>query len=85
MKVRKLKDGALIEVGDRIRVEHLGFEVSWETVHRVTKKFAFVKYNDAAEGKYRREYNDFGFCPLPRKTWLTTSYSVWRPIEKDAP
>lgn len=79
MKVRKLKDGDLIEVGDRIKVEtNLG--VQWETVHRVTAKYAFVRYNERAEGKYRREYQDFGFSPRPRQTWLTNRYSAWRPV-----
>lgn len=76
MKVRKLKDGDLIEVGDRIKTEHRGIGgTRWETVERVTPKFAFDKYY-----KYRREYSDFGFGPIPRDTWSMSSYSAWRPI-----
>ena len=79
MKVRKLKDGDLIEVGDLIKVEtDLG--TRWDTVHRVSKKYAFVLYNEHAEGKYRRAYSDFGFRPIPRQTWLPNKYSAWRPI-----
>ena len=80
MKVRKLKNGDAIQVGDKIRLEH-ALGIRWETVHRVTAKYAFVKYNDIAEGKYRREYNDFGFSPIPRDTWKTTNYSAWRPVD----
>jgi hypothetical protein len=79
MKVRKIKDGVMLEVGDRIQCD-TSFGVKWETIHRVTKRFAFVRYNDVAEGKYKREYQDFGFCPLPRQQWRTTQYSAWRPV-----
>ena len=81
MRVRKLKDGDMIEVGDRIKCEHLGWGTKWDTIHRVTPKFAFVKYNDVAEGKYKRMYRDFGFEPLPRTKWRQTSYSAWRPVD----
>ena len=83
MRVRKLKNGEMLDIGDRIKVEHPVFGTRWETVHRVTKSFAFVRYNDVAEGKYKREYNDFGFGPIPRQTWKQTVYSAWRPIEKE--
>ena len=81
MKVRKLKDGDLIEVGDRIKVEHMGFGTQWETVERVTPKFAFVRYNENAEGQYKRTYEDFGFCPKGSGKWRTTYYSAWRPVD----
>ena len=83
--VRKLSDGELIAVGDRIKEEHRGIGgTQWKTVSRVTPKFAFVKYNDVAEGKYWREYRDFGFAPLPYQKWRMTSYSAWRPVEKES-
>lgn len=79
VKVRPLNDGESIEVGDRIKVE-TSLGVKWHTVSRVTKLYAFVRYNERAEGKFRREYSDFGFAPLPRQTWLTNRYSAWRPV-----
>jgi len=79
MKVRKLEDGEPIEVGDRIRIEnYLG--VSWQAIHRVTKHYAFVKWNERAEGKFKRIYKQFGFDIIPYQKWNTTRYSVWRPI-----
>ena len=83
MRVRKLKNGDMIEVGDKIKVEHRGWGVQWETIHRVTPKFAFVKYNDVAEGKYRRVYSEFTFSPIPSQLWNSTSYSAWRPLESE--
>ena len=83
MRVRKLRDGDLLEVGDRIKVEHRGIGgTHWETVVRVSKAYAFVRYNEHAEGKYRREYKDLYFEPLPRSAWKTTNYSAWRPVEQ---
>jgi hypothetical protein len=82
MRVRKLADGATVEVGDRIRSsQYSDLHVSWLTVHRVTPKFAFVKYNDVSEGKFPRKANGFRFHSLPRGTWSTTEYSAWRPVD----
>lgn len=81
--LRKLKDGDAIQVGDRIKVE-TALGTQWEIVQRVTDKFAFVRYNERAEGKYRREYDGFWFAPLPRQKWSTNQYSAWRPVESHA-
>lgn len=81
MKVRRLEDGEELQVGDRIKRDSRGIGGTyWETVHRVTKVFAFVRYNEHAEGKYRRKYQDFGFGPVPRPKWSRTQYSAWRPV-----
>lgn len=80
MKVRKLKDGELIEIGDRIKVVHFGLDTQWETIYRVTPKLAFTKYNDHVDGKYPRRYKNFGFRPFPKEDRYTTDYSAWRPI-----
>ena len=81
MKVRKLTDGEEIQVGDYIRAEHMGIGgKSHYKVHRVTKRYAFVRYNDVAEGKYPRVYVELGFVSLPRQQWCTTTYSAWRPV-----
>lgn len=85
MKVRKLIDGEKIDVGDRIKVEYMAFGTRWETITRVTSKYAFVRINDKAESKYMREYRDFGFEPLPRHKWGTTNYSAWRPVAQSEP
>ena len=78
--MQKLKDGDLIEVGYQVKSEG-AFGVQWFKVSRVTPKFAFVAYSERAEGKFKRTYRDFGFCPLPPEKWRTTQYSAWRPIE----
>jgi hypothetical protein len=83
MRVKKLPDGAQIEVGDRI-LHDASLGKSWHTVHRVTPKFAFVKYNDVAEGKYPRLLSYFGWGPRPKILWDTTQYSAWRPITEES-
>ena len=84
MKVRKLRDGELIEVGDRIKCEHRGYGVDWRTVTRVTPKFAFTRNNEHAETKYQREANTFWFQSIPRQKWSMTDYSAWRPVKEEA-
>lgn len=84
MKVRALKNGELIEVGDRIKTEHMGIGgIAWNSVTRVTLKWAFVRVSDTYEQKFRREYSDFGFRPIPSGSWVTSSYSPWRPIKEE--
>ena len=83
MMLRKLREGEQIEFNDRIKVE-TALGVQWQTVTRVTRKFAFVRYNEHAEGKFPREYNSFGFCSLPKPKWSTNQYSAWRPLPPPA-
>ena len=83
MKVRKIVEGDLIEVGDRIKVD-TALGTQWQEVTRVTAKYAFVRYNDVAEGKYKRRYDGFGFQPIPRQQWITNQYSAWRPISQSS-
>lgn len=47
------------------------------TVSRVTPKFAFVNYNEVAEGKFPRVFDE-RFEALPRQTWSRTEYSIER-------
>ena len=82
MKVRKLNDGEIIEVGDRIKVELGALGTRWEVIHRVTPKFAFVLHG-TNEGKYRREYRHFGFHELPYERTII-KYSAWRPVSPAA-
>lgn len=48
-KMQKAEYGYEIQVGDVITCERGGIKHRW-TVHRVTKKYAFILYNDTAEG-----------------------------------
>lgn len=65
-----------IQVGDVIQIDTgLGVPTNYK-VHRVTKHYAFVKWNEKAEGKFPRIYNSFNFCVLPRPKWNTTKYQV---------
>jgi hypothetical protein len=74
--LRLLESGEQLKVGDVIVHKHC-FGGGKYRVHRVSKKYAFVKYNDVAEGKYPIVF-DMRFESLPRKTWGTTTYSVIR-------
>lgn len=82
MKVSIIPDGDLIQVGDRIKHEN-ALGISWYVVHRVTPKYAFVQYNDVAEGRYPRKANGVYFSNLPREKWSTTICSAWRPVKKE--
>lgn len=67
-------DGYELQIGDTIVSKHT-FGNNKHTVIRVTKKYAFVKYNDVAEGKYPRVFNMY-FEALPRSRWGTILYSI---------
>lgn len=64
-----------IEVGDRIRIKN-AFGSKVYTVHRVTKTMAFIRYNEAAEGRFRREVGPFGPKKIGRATWDNTQYAL---------
>ena len=74
--MKKIEEGQQIEVGDLIQMKNYAGVKNWR-VHRVTKKFAFVRWNDVSEGKFRRTVHP-GFQPLPFTRWLTAKYSVYR-------
>jgi hypothetical protein len=73
--MKRAPDGYLIQVGDVIRAEH-ALGTSNFRVHRVTKNYAFVRFNEIAEGKFPRQYG-FGFGRRPREIWQTTNYIVF--------
>lgn len=81
MKYASVEDGHEIQIGDLITADG-GFGKSKHLVHRVTKKYAFVKYNDVAEGKFPRVYDSFWFCSLPKQKWQTTTYKVFKPLNE---
>jgi hypothetical protein len=81
MKARKLEDGETLQVDDIIIGEHV-LGKRKHVVHRVTKKYAFVRYNETAEGKFPIVY-DFGFTSLPRERWRMTRYSAYRPVKEE--
>jgi len=82
MKMRKLNIGDELQVGDKIRSE-TSFGMYWNTVFKTTPKFAYVKWNDIAEGKFDRVFKDSIYWgPLPRPKWPMTQYSAWREIKE---
>lgn len=74
-------EGYQIQVGDKIKFESGCFGEQTFTVHRATKCFAFVRYNDVAEGKFRREYRSFGFAPIGHNHYSRTRFIL---IPKEA-
>ena len=83
MKYREAEEGHQINIGDVIVNENSFGKTSY-TVERTTKCFAFVRYNEVAEGKFPREYRSFGFRSLPRKMWSTSRYRVLVPHGEEA-
>lgn len=73
------ENGYEINVGDKIKVV-TAFTKYIYTVHRVTPKFAFVKHNGKAEGKYPRIYDRY-FMALPKEKWNMTEYIVYKMAE----
>lgn len=71
----KVSDGHEIKIGDVIVQKHCFGNNKW-AVHRVTKRYSFVWYNDISEGKFPRKYS-FGFSSLPRQKHSMASYEVW--------
>lgn len=70
----------MLEVGMKIYTEGLGLQRY--TITRTTPKFAFVKINERAEMKFKRDVGDgtcfkkFGEATSP---WVSSSYSVETP------
>lgn len=81
MSHRKLEDGESLQVGDIIVHEH-SMGRSRHVVFRITKKYAFVMYNDVAKGKYPNVYGLY-FSPLPRTPYPTSTYEVYRKYEQE--
>jgi hypothetical protein len=84
MKVGRLKEGVVLQVGDRIKRE-TWMATSWHTVVRITSKFAIVKWNDKAEGKFRRVVLEKGNVREAGNydPWSRVTTTAWRPIKDD--
>ena len=66
MKFTRAPYGHEIQVGDYIlRKSMLDAGFRSYRVHRVTPKFAFIRYNEHAEGKFPRTYTEYGFREVP--------------------
>lgn len=76
MNTNSVEDGYELQLGDVIIAKH-ALGKNRHVVTRVTKKYAFVKFNDVAEGKFPRIF-DFHFESLPRQQWNTVHYTVER-------
>ena len=75
--MNKAEYGYEIQVGDIIQIDHRWGPKHVYDVHRVTHKYAFVKWNDHAEGKFPRIFKKYGFTVLPREKYNTTDYTVY--------
>lgn len=75
---KKVDKGHVLEVGDWI-LTRSAFGGRNHEVIRVTKKYAFVKYNAIAEGRFPRIY-DMRFEVLPRAQYNMTDYQVLTPV-----
>ena len=80
MKIRPLKNDEEIQVGDRLKTD-TAFGTTWHTFHRVTAKYAFVKWSNVAEGKFHRTFSTFSYHPVGEGPWPTNTYTPCRPVE----
>ena len=74
--MQKATYGYEIQVGDVISITSGITGTRMYRVVRVTSKYAFVKYNDVAEGKFQRVYQMM-FAKLPRIKFDTRQYEVY--------
>jgi hypothetical protein len=81
MRVGKLKKGAILQVGFKIKRENWNC-TQWFDITRVTSKFAFIKWNEKAEGKLRRVVLENGCVKEAgnNDTWSQVTMTAWRPL-----
>ena len=80
MKVKKLKPGSKIDVGDYL-LKDTWMGKEWLKFVRVTDKHAMVRWSDKKEGKFQREIKEVGIRPCgDHDPWAAVEYSAWRPI-----
>ena len=80
MKINKLNVGETVEVGDILRHENPITGKSYFKVGRVTPKYAFVKWNEVGEGKFKRVVEGFIKGCGDKDPYSQTRYSFWRPV-----
>lgn len=79
IKVRKLKAGETLEVGDRIEVEHLGGQRRVDRITRVTNTLAISEGRGTS--RYRRVVFWTGRVEhVPYSSFSSSSYTAWRPV-----
>lgn len=76
---RRLIPGEEFRVGDCVRVKN-ALRVKNYRVKRLTAAFAYIRYNDACEGRFRRVIPQH-LKPLGTDAWCTTEYTPYRPID----
>jgi hypothetical protein len=83
MRVRLLTADDTIELGDYIQSENWRGKKT-HRIHRVTPKYAFVRWNDAAEGSFNRTDIGTGGSVRLRGSgdWNTVTYKVCRKVEE---
>lgn len=75
MKLKEAPHNYEIQVGNIIEVDSKIFKKRQYEVHRVTAKYAFVKWNDKSQGKFPRTYN-WAFQPYPKVSYPMVDYTV---------
>ena len=72
----RLKYGDKLQIGDLVITDNRIFKQK-HTIKRITKNFAFIDFNDIAEGKFPIVYT-VDFQLLPKQKWNTCSYEIYR-------
>jgi len=82
VKVRRLTSSDTLEVGDLIMKKDFLGERTFK-VHRVTPKYAFIRWNDIAEGSFRRDkVRDDGDIRLRgADIYSQVRYTAYRKVE----
>lgn len=76
----KAEYGHELNVGDIIEVSEIIGQGTRYKVHRVTKKYAFVMWNEVGEGKFPRTYMP-GFRYLPKDKWNNTTFTIYKQLQ----
>ena len=79
MQVKKAPMGHELQVGDFIKSESGITGIRWYKVSRVTAKFAFIKYNEVAEGKYHRKVTG-AMQPCNAGRYYTPEEAAYTPL-----
>jgi hypothetical protein len=80
MKYKQLGAGDVLEVGDVIIFRHSLGDRKY-IVCRVSKNIAFVRWNEVAEGKFKRRLDWSKPTPIPRADYDYMGREAYRPIK----